>query len=232
MASNRAASTLSWWRESGVDTLVGEEPRDWLSPAAAAPAAASEAPAALALPENPEAFRDWLLTSDDVPLAAHGPTRVGPSGDPAAELMVLLDMPSAEDVAAGRLLSGEAGMLFDRMLQAIGRGRDSIYLASLSPVRTATGIVPLDAAEPLAAIARHHIGVAAPKAVLLFGDACAKALLGLAVLKARGRWHEIATPRRTVRALATIRPEKLLGQPALKKHAWEDLQLLMEGLTP
>jgi hypothetical protein len=29
--------------------------------------------------------------------------------------------------------------------------------------------------------------------------------------------------------LVTIRPEKLLSQPALKKLAWEDLQLLIEG---
>ena len=41
--------------------------------------------------------------------------------------MVLIDMPSPE----ARLLAGEAGALFDRMLNAIGRSRDTINLASL-----------------------------------------------------------------------------------------------------
>ena len=148
--------------------------------------------------------------------------------------MVMVDMPSAEDVAAGRLLSGEAGKLFDRMMSAMTppRGRDSLYLAPLSPARTATGMLgPEDAAE-LARIALHHVGLIAPRALLLFGDACSKALLGVPVAKARGRWLELATPTGKVRALATIRPEKLLAQPTLKKLAWEDLQRLMEGLNP
>ena len=34
MASNWAASALSWWQDAGVDTIVGEAPRDWLSPKA------------------------------------------------------------------------------------------------------------------------------------------------------------------------------------------------------
>ena len=232
MTSERAASAFRWWEESGVDTLVAEEPRDWLNLQAPAPAIAAEAQAMAPLPETLDAFREWLASSPDLSLARPGAKRIGPSGDPASGLMVLVDMPSAADVAAGSLLSGEAGALFDRMMRAIGRGRDSLYLAPLSPVRTATGKIPTDAVARLADIARHHVGLVVPRVLLLFGDACANALLGQPVLRARARWHEIATPGRTVRTLATIRPEKLLGQPGLKKHVWEDLQLLMEGLTP
>lgn len=232
MASNWAASAFKWWEESGVDTLVAEQPRDWLKPSALAPARAAKAPAMAALPDTLDAFREWLAVSTELPLARPGAKRIGPSGDPASGLMVLVDMPAAADVAAGGLLSGDAGALFDRMMKAIGRDRDRLYLAPLSPVRTATGTIPADAAARLADIARHHIGLVAPRALLLFGDACATALLGQPVMRARARWHEIATPGRTVRTLATIRPEKLLGQPGLKKHVWEDLQLLMEGLTP
>ena len=42
-------------------------------------------------------------------------------------------MPDADDVAAGMLLSGQVGILFDRMLAAIGQSRDTIYLAPLCP---------------------------------------------------------------------------------------------------
>ncbi|HWT14055.1 MAG TPA: uracil-DNA glycosylase family protein [Allosphingosinicella sp.] len=230
MSSDWAASALAWWHEAGVDTLVDEAPRDWLNPRPAAAPARVEAAPREAPPADLAAFQAWLLSSDGLPGASGGGTRVGPAGDPAAGLMVMVDMPSAEDVAAGTLLSGEPGRLFDRMLGAIGRGRDTLYLASLSPIRFPTGQLDGDDTATLAEIARHHVGLVAPAALLLFGDACAKALLGCTVPRARARWHELATPTGPVRTLATIRPEKLIGQPNLKKHAWEDLQLLREGL--
>ncbi len=231
MSVEQAASALHWWREAGVDTIVGETPRDWLNPAPGpAVAAAAGRPVDPPLPATLDAFQAWLATSDFLPFAEPAAARVAPAGDPASGLMILIDMPSAADVAAGFLLSGEPGELLDRMLAAIGRGRDSVYLASLSPARPAAGRLEARELEPLGRIARHHIALAAPAALLLFGDACGKALLGLAVGEGRGRWHELATPGGPIRTLLTIRPEKLLKQPNLKKHAWEDLKLLMEGL--
>lgn len=233
MEVHRALSALDWWREAGVDVIVGETPRDWLSPkpkpkAVEAPAASKAEPEAL--PGSLEAFRAWLLDSDAVPLAGPAMRRVGPAGDPASGLMMMIDMPSAEDVAAGALLSGEVGALFDRMLAAIGRGRETVYLASLSPVRTPSGRLDAEAAAALAEIARHHVGLVAPGALLLFGDACARALTGAPVAGARGRWHAVATPHGEISTLVTLSPHKLQLQPALKKHAWEDLKRLMEGL--
>ena len=235
MSSNWAASALHWWHEAGVDKILDEAPRDWLNakPAPAATAAATpDASPKPPLPTTLEDFQAWLVTSDDVPCAAAGASRVRPSGNPASGLMILVDMPSAADAAAGRLLSGEAGILFDKMMGAIGRARDSLYLASLSPCRTPTGSLDAASSAALGEIARHHVALAAPSALLLFGDACARALLGSAVAAARGKWHELATAAGPIRALATIRPEKLINQPNLKKHAWEDLQMLMEGLKP
>lgn len=234
-SAEEAASALSWWADAGVDTIVADEPRDWLNPKTPAPVPAApvgerQAPAA-AMPATLEAFRDWLLTDPSIPFAAPSLPRVGPSGDPAAGLTMMIDMPSPEDVAAGGLLSGEAGRLFDRMLAAIGRDRGSIYLASLSPIRPPAGRLDGDAAAACAKIARHHLGLAAPKAVLLFGNGPARALLGGDVAATRGRWHSLSTPQGEIRALATIGPDLLLTNPALKALAWADLRLLMEGLS-
>jgi DNA polymerase len=225
MSSSWAASALDWWQEAGVDVIVGEEPRDWLNPKAKEAAAAPE-PAPAALPDTLDAFQDWLAASGDIPFASPAAARAVPCGDPACGLMVMVDMPSDD----GGLLSGEAGALFDRMLVAIGRGRESIYLASLSAIRTPTGAIDERSAGRLAEIARHHIGLAAPRILLLFGDICGKALVGSAVAAARARWHELATPSGPVKTLVTIKPEKLLEMPGWKKHAWADLQMLMEEL--
>ena len=230
MSSDRAASALKWWQDAGVDTIVGEEARDWLNPRAPAPIAPATPaqPAAASLPDSLDAFQAWLLESDDVPFASPGAPRLGPSGDPASGLMILVDMPAPEDFGAGILLSGEAGALFDRMMKAIGRSRETLYLAALSPIRTASGSFEGPDAARLADIARHHIALVRPRALLLFGDACSKTLVGPAVAGTRGRWHAVETTAGPVRTLVTIRPEKLLKQPGLKKLAWEDLQRLEE----
>lgn len=231
MSSNWAASALTWWSDAGVDTIVGEEPRNWLKPKPPAePLLPAEAPAD-ALPDELDPFRAWFMDGGRLPLSAPNAPRVGPAGDPGAGLMILIDMPGPDDAAAGQLLSGSPGTLFDRMIAAIGRSRETIYLAPLSPVRTPTGRLDAAAAAKLATVAIHHIGLVRPKALLLFGDVCAKLLLGSAVAATRGRWHDLDTPSGPVRTLATIRPEKLDGQPSLKKIAWDDLQMLREGLT-
>lgn len=226
MSTSWAASALDWWEEAGVDIIVGETPRDWLdAKAKAAPAPAAPAPAPL--PDTLDGLRDWLATSADLPFATPAAARAAPVGDPASGLMVLVDMPSAD----GGLLSGEAGALFDKMLAAIGRTRETIYLAPLSPVRTPSGAIDEASAARLAEIARRHIALAAPKALLLFGDICGKALVGAPVAGARAKWHEIDTQAGPIKALVTIRPEKLLTQKALKALAWADLQMLREALS-
>jgi DNA polymerase len=144
--------------------------------------------------------------------------------------MILADMPTAEDCGSGALISGDTGRLFDRMLAAIGRDRQSIYLAALSCLRSPDGRLATDAAKNCATLARHHIGLATPKAVLLLGDACSKALLGLPMAQARGRWHEIATQAGPVKALVTISPSFLLSHPTHKRLAWADLQMLTKEL--
>jgi DNA polymerase len=228
-----AASALQWWTGAGVDTLVDEAPRDWLRPKAKAPPPVAEAQpvqAEEALPGQLELFRGYLRDAETLPFASASAKRVCPAGDPSSGLMIVTDMPAAEDCSTGTLLSGEVGRLFDRMLAAIGRDRESIYLASLSCLRSPDGRFTSEASSRCATLARHHIGLAAPKALLLFGDACSKALIGLPMAQARGRWHEVATHAGPVRTIVTLPPSYLINQPSAKALAWADLQMFMEGL--
>lgn len=237
--SAAAASLLQWWSDAGVDVMIDEAPRDWLRPkpapepviaavAEAGTRAFAPAEPAPALPDQLPLFRAWLAKSDRVPLATPSAPRVCPSGDPASGLMILTDMPTGEDCASGTLLSGEAGRLFDRMLAAIGRSRETIYLAALSCLRSPDGRLATPVAKSCADLARHHVGLARPRALLLLGDAVSKALLGLSMAQARGKWHEIPVYGGTVRAIVTLPPDYLLKQPMAKSHAWADLQMLID----
>ena len=233
MTAGWAANALSWWQEAGVDTLVAEEPRDWLRPAPKPSAAAAETISSFTaaeeeLPGQLDLFHAWLASSDRLSFASPSAPRICPAGDPASGLMILADMPNGEDCDAGTLIAGEAGRLFDRMLAAIGRDRNSVYLAALSCLRSPDGQLSSEPARRCADLARHHVGLVAPRVLLLLGDSCAKAMLGLAVAQARGRWHEVATHAGPVRTLVTMKPDFLLSQPAHKARAWADLQMPIE----
>ena len=242
MTSRWAESALTWWEEAGVDTIVGEEPRDWLAgPKPQAPAPAEPAPPpAPVFPDDLPAFQAWLATTDAMPFAGPGGRRLPPTGSPDSGLMMITDVPSAEDVAAGTLFSGEQGVLVDNMLRNFAEklldgatlDRETIYLAPFCPIRPPAGRIDQDGVRFLTEAMRHHIGMVAPKAVLIFGDSCARALLGIPMTQARGAWHDVATPTGSVPAIVTIRPQELLSQPKLRTHAWADLQLLAERLQP
>lgn len=233
-----AASALAWWADAGVDALVDEVPRDWLKPPK--PTALPRAdrpveapvlpPPVVDLPDQIELFQAYLKDAPGLPYSAPAAARVLPSGDPASDLMVLIDMPAVADCTEGRLLSGPAGSMFDRMLAAIGRSRETIYLAALSCFRAPDGRLSGEAAKACVGLARHHIALAKPKAVLIFGDAAAKGMTGQSVAQGRGRWHSIETAGGQTRALVTLSPEHLLARPQHKAHAWADLQLLMQDL--
>ncbi|TPG42908.1 uracil-DNA glycosylase [Sphingomonas koreensis] len=227
-----AASALDWWHDAGVDTLVDEAPHQWLAAAVAAPATPA-GPAALApdrpaaLPDTIEAFAAWR-TGPAAPDGKWG-RAIAPTGDVGSGLMVLIDMPEREDADTGVLLSGDAGRLFDRMLAAIGRDRQSIYLASLAVARAPSGQIAAEWLDELTRLARHHVALARPKRVLLLGNAASRALLGANVAAARTRFHVLNHDRGTSEVVASFHPKFLLEQPARKAEAWRDLQMLIGG---
>jgi len=229
IAPDMAASLFAWWRDAGVDALVGEEPRNLL--AAPAPVRASEAAPALSAdrPETLDGFLAWLTETRDLAGAAPGAPRIAPAGDPASGLMILADMPTPEDFAEVRLVSGAAGRLFDSMLAAIGRDRAHVWLAPLSPLRPPGGRLAGAEIEALAALARHHIALVKPKALFLLGDVATKALLGLPLNSVRGRVHLLEPSG--VKCVASFKPEFLLAHPQQKRRAWDDLRLLMKALA-
>jgi DNA polymerase len=228
-----AASALDWWREAGVDTLVEEAPRDWLKPVTAAPAPAGAAPAAspaapATMPANLREFEAWRI-GPHAPDSGWG-TPLAPQGNAESGLMVLFDLPERDDAATGQLLSGDLGRLFDRMLAAIGRDRQSIYLASLAAARPVSGQIAAEMVEPLTHIARHLIALARPKRLLLLGNAASRAVLGANASAARQHLHVLNHEGGQTEAVASFHPRFLLQHPARKAEAWRDLQMVIGGL--
>lgn len=225
MTAAEAASVLGWWLEAGVDVAIQERPRAWLGGASGpAPEAAPIAEAPRQLPESLDAFRAWLGETPALPLARSGIRRVLPVGAAEAEVMLLTDMPSADDAADAQAIGGPSWELTKKMLAAIGFTPEQAYVASLSCVLSPGTRLSAKDLDECAAIARRHIALARPRRLLLLGDGPSRALLGKPLASARGHVHKVEG----VRTVATFHPRQLLTRSSDKALAWRDLLLLME----
>ncbi len=226
-----AASALDWWAEAGVDLVVDDLPRDWLAPPAALPAAPMlmQAAGAGAMPDQWEAFVAWRAGAAAPETGWRG-AHLAASGPADASVMVLVDCPDSDDAEGGQLMAGQSGRLFNRMLRAIGMTRDEVHLASVCCKRPAAGRMPRDCEDQLTGIARHHVGLIAPKRLLLLGNAASRAVIGTDVQPGRGSLHPFSHKTGTTEVVVSFHPRLLLERPMVKAEAWKDLQLLMKDI--
>ena len=226
------ASALEWWRDAGVDMLVDDAPRDWFAaPTATAPSPipvarqavpASPPVAPDALPATLAALLEWRMGAD-APEAGWSGISIAASGPVDAAIMILVDCPDREDGPAATMLSGTPGRLFDRMLAAIGVSRETVHIAAVCARRPAAGRVDPTIEARLAAIARHHVRLVAPKRLLLLGNAASRAILGR-MPPARAAVYAVLTTRtqtggRTTRTLASVSsPASTRGSSSRSPH--------------
>lgn len=241
------ASALEWWHDAGVDTLADPMPRDWtarIAPppvalaAAPAPAAApARAPRAVAaarpaaaekLPSALEPFLAWR-TGPAAPETDWTTPLCAPEGPVDAPLVVLTDMPEPD--APDCLLGGAAGRLFERMLAAIGLSRESVHIVPFAFARPFGGQVPADAADRLAALARHHLGLLRPAHLLMFGHSASRALAAADGWPPENRLHSVNDFGTNTSVVIGYPPRFLLERPLAKADAWKQLLLLSRGMV-
>jgi len=187
------AAALDWWHEAGVDLDYTGEPTPWLREPEVAvepdplppprsvprPVAAPALERALARepgapiggdpahwPTDLAGFRDFWMTEPSLDPGSLA-DRVAPVGEAGAELLLLIGQPEEGDREA--LLSGEQGAMVSRMLRAMEIDEARAYLASALPRPTPLPDWDDLAARGLAALTCHHLRLAAPRRVIIFG---------------------------------------------------------------
>lgn len=156
------------------------------------------------------------------------------SGDPATRIMVIGPMPNADDDRDGLPFSGRTGQLLDRMLAAIGLSREAVLLTNIIPWRPPGNRMPSPAETAICKpFIDRQIALAKPDHLLLLGNFPARFFFGETgtIHSLRGEWREVTVGGRSVRALATLHPQDLLGAPATKALAWRDLLMLSQAIT-
>jgi uracil-DNA glycosylase len=151
-------------------------------------------------------------------------------GDPAADLLVIGDPPSADEDRSGTPFAGQAGAFLDRMLASIGLSRPELLLTPLIPWRP-PGDRPPSAAELTICLPflRRLIALTSPRRLLLFGPLPPRALLPQTASRrrARGAWIDTADG---IPALPTFSPVELMRSPKDRRAAWAHLRLLRRTL--
>jgi DNA polymerase len=155
-------------------------------------------------------------------------------GSPTARLMFIGEAPGADEDRLGEPFVGRAGMLLtDMITKGMGLKREDVYIANILKSRPPENRSPLpDEIANCLPYLERQIAIIRPEFLCLLGKVAASALLATALPlgRLRGRWHRY----RGIATVITYHPAYLLRNPASKKEAWEDLQMLMQamGLKP
>lgn len=209
-------------------------PPPLLTPVVMAPEEAEAAARALAAKaQSLEELRLAVSEFEGCGLKPSAKNLVFEGGDPKARVMLVGPAPGTDDDREGKTFVGRDGELLERMLAAIGLGRESVYMAHVVPWRPAgnRNLTPQEIAVCLPFI-RRQIQLADPDFLVCLGEPAMRALLGVkdAILKGRGRWHEFDTGSRRIQAMAMLHPDYALRQPLNKRAVWRDLRALKRAL--
>lgn len=147
------------------------------------------------------------------------------AGNPASGILFVGEGPGATEDMQGVPFVGRAGELLDRILEAIGLDRRSVYIANVVKCRPPANRVPApDEVEACLPVLLRQIEIMKPGVIVALGASAASALVatGRAIGALRGVMHRF----RGIPVMVTYHPAALLRSPALKRPVWEDMKRL------
>ena len=150
-------------------------------------------------------------------------------GNPVAEVMIVGEGPGADEDDQGEPFVGKAGLLLDRMIAAMGYGRDEVYIANIVKCRPPRNRTPepdeIAACMPYLA---RQIELVSPRVIMAMGATAIRGLLGVeGITRMRGKWKLY---RGRVPVMPTFHPAYVLRQESAKRDVWSDLKEVMRHL--
>tara|TARA_Y100000590_G_scaffold467236_1_gene645498 strand:- start:2778 stop:3482 length:705 start_codon:yes stop_codon:yes gene_type:complete len=148
-------------------------------------------------------------------------------GDNLSKIMVVGEGPGQKEDEIGKPFVGDAGMLLNKMLNAININREKVYITNVVNYRPPNNRKP-EPAEIIryANFLRKHISIIDPKILILMGSTAMESLFGtkIKISKERGVWKNIIINNKTYLCIVTFHPAYLLRQADQKKYSWIDLK--------
>ncbi|OFZ80229.1 MAG: uracil-DNA glycosylase [Bdellovibrionales bacterium RIFOXYD1_FULL_53_11] len=150
-------------------------------------------------------------------------------GNPHAQLVLAGEGPGENEDLQGRPFIGKAGNLLEKMIGAIGLGREDVYICNVVKCRPPGNRNPEpDEIEACSVFLHRQLDVIRPKLVLALGRFAAQTLLQTEemISHIRGKFFEY----RGAKLMPTYHPAYLLRNPSSKRESWEDLQAVAREL--
>ncbi len=151
-------------------------------------------------------------------------------GNRHAKIMVIGDVPRAEEDRQGKPFVGKNGILFDNIFKSIKLSRDDIYITNVMNWRPPGNRSLTDSELSLAKLfVKKHIELVNPDLLILLGILPAKILLDIdgGISKVRGKIFDYDN---NIKTIVTYHPENLYLNPLNKKHVWNDMLKIRDML--
>ena len=137
-------------------------------------------------------------------------------------LVIITDFPSSDDDISGKILSGTAGDLTDKMLSAVNMSRETVSIIPLLFWRTPGGRTPsreeIDLSMPFV---NKIIAMLKPSVVVTFGTLSTTEIAKTNLSDVHG--SEIPTDNGYI-IVPMFHPNYLILKPSAKKDVWDALQ--------
>ena len=151
-------------------------------------------------------------------------------GNPNADLMFVGEAPGRDEDEQGLAFVGRAGQLLTKIIEAMGKKREDVYIANCLKCRPPNNRNPED--DEIAAcrpFLEEQIRLISPKVIVTLGTFAAQALLETdePIGRMRGHWRSA----QGARVMPTFHPAFLLRSPERKKDVWEDMKLVRDYLA-
>jgi uracil-DNA glycosylase family 4 len=146
-----------------------------------------------------------------------------------APLMFVGEAPGEQEDKCGEPFVGRAGELLDRMIEAMGWTRDTVFIANTTKCRPPGNRNPQpDELAQCTPFLDAQIRAIAPRIIVTLGKPAANHVLGkdAPISSLRGRFHD----RAGVKVMPTFHPAYLLREPDRKKDTWSDLKQVIAEL--
>jgi len=172
-------------------------------------------------------LRNEIENLDNCELKSNSTKLVFADGNNQSQIMIIGEGPGQKEDEAGKPFVGDAGMLLNKMLNAINIERNQVYITNVVNYRPPNNRKP----EPsevtrYSSFLRKHISIINPKILILMGSTAMESLFGskIKITKERGNWKDIIINNKTYLSMITFHPAYLLRKPEQKKYSWADLK--------
>jgi uracil-DNA glycosylase family 4 len=163
-------------------------------------------------------------------LAETRKTIVFGEGNTQARLVFVGEGPGHEENQQGRPFVGAAGILLDKIINAMGMSRQDVYIANIIKCRPPGNRNPeSDEIESCLPFLVQQLKAIQPEFICALGATAAQALLQtkLPISSLRGKFHPWQAD---IRLMPTFHPAYLLRNPGKKKDTWDDIKKLMHAM--